>query len=354
MFTNPSKPLVKKDDSILHALKTIDKMQLQIALVVDDEMRLLGTVTDGDIRRAFLNGKSFDDPIGDVMNSKPALINESVTRTQALSLMRKKQIHQLPVVDNNGILIGLHLDSSLQLSQIENEVILMAGGVGKRLNELTENCPKPMLKIGAKPILETILDNFIEAGFHKFTISLGYLGEMISDYFGDGRKWGVDINYVNESEPLGTAGALSLLKKKPSLPFIIMNGDLLTRVDFKSLLQFHREQKSVATMCVRGFEHNIPYGVVKTSEHIITSLEEKPIQSVLVNAGIYILDPQCLDYIPKNKFYNMTSLFEELITGGKKPAAFPIHEYWIDIGRPDEFTQAGSDYSEIFAGKNGN
>lgn len=350
-MSDKDKPLVNKDDTILHALQTIDKMQLQIVLVVDEDMKLLGTVTDGDIRRGFLKGLKFEDKVERVMNSSPTTVDEETSWTQSSAIMRKKQIHQLPVVDKQGRLVGLHLDNAP--TRIENEVVLMAGGFGKRLNELTENCPKPLLKIGAKPILETILDNFIEAGFYKFTISLGYLGSMISDYFGDGSKWGVQITYVTETKPLGTAGALSLLKNKPNLPFVIMNGDLLTRVDLKSLMQFHKEQKSIATMCVRGFEQNIPYGVVKTEDHVITSLEEKPVQNVLVNAGIYVLNPECLNFIPKDEFFNMTSLFEKLIENGKKPAAFPIHEYWIDIGRPDEFTQAGSDYKEIFARKNG-
>jgi len=345
------KILVKKEDSILHVLKVIDETQLQIALIADENMKLLGTVTDGDIRRGFLKGLKFEDPIELVMNKTPITANENITRTQAHALMQKRQIHQLPVVDAQGTLVGLHLDSVLQVTKLENEVVLMAGGLGKRLNELTENCPKPMLKIGAKPILETILENFIEAGFYRFTISLGYLGNMISDYFEDGSKWGVQINYVHETEPLGTAGALSLLSKKPAAPFIVMNGDLLTRVDLKSLMQFHRDQTAIATMCVRGFEQNIPYGVVKTEDHIITSLEEKPVQNILVNAGIYVLDPECLSYIPKDKFFNMTSLFEKLITKGKKPAAFPIHEYWIDIGVPEEFSRAHDDYNYIFMQK---
>jgi len=350
---NYHKILLESDDTIFKTLKILDETSLQIALITDKNMKLLGTVTDGDIRRGFLKGLKFDDKIELVMNKTPITAPGDISRSQALAIMQKRQIHQLPVIDANGNLVGLHLDNSLQAVRLENEVVLMAGGAGKRLNEMTENCPKPMLKIGAKPILETIIDNFTEAGFYKFTISLGYLGNMISDYFGDGSKWGVNIDYITETVPLGTAGALSLLKKRPSMPFIIMNGDLLTRVDFKSLLQFHSEQKSIATMCVRGFEHNIPYGVVKTVDHVITSLQEKPIQSLLVNAGIYVLEPKCLDYVPSGKFFNMTSLFEKLIDEKKKPAAFPIHEYWIDIGQPEEFSRAGDDYFHIFKQKDG-
>lgn len=350
-MNNPQNILLKPDDTVMHALQTLDKSGVQISLVVDAGMKLLGTVTDGDIRRALLKGLDFKEKVENVMNRTPITVLAETTRTQAFSIMQQRKIHQLPVVDKKGRLVGLHLDSTLAETRLDNEIILMAGGFGKRLNELTENCPKPMLKIGAKPILETIIDNFIEAGFYKFTISLGYLAHMISDYFGDGSKWGVEITYVHETEPLGTAGALSLIKKRPKKPFLIMNGDLLTRVDFKNLLKFHGEQHSIATMCVRGFEHNIPYGVVKTKDHTIISLEEKPIQSVLVNAGIYVLEPECLDYIPKNQFFNMTSLFEKLIEEKKKPAAFPIHEYWIDIGQPDEFNRADSDYFHIFEGK---
>ena len=347
----PHKLLVTKEDSILSVLKVIDREAKQIALIVDKTNKLLGTVTDGDIRRGFLKGLKFEDKIELVMNKNPVTGRETISATQALSLMHKRQIHQLPVVDKNGVLVGLHLDSSLEAARLENEVVLMAGGFGKRLNEMTENCPKPMLKVGAKPILETIIDNFMEAGFYKFTISIGYLGGVIRDYFGNGEKWGVQIDYVEEKEPLGTAGALSLLKKKPTLPFFIMNGDLLTKVDLKSLLQFHHEHDSIATMCVRGFENNIPYGVVKTDNYVINSLEEKPVQSILVNAGIYVLNSECLDYIPKGKFFNMTTLFEKLIAEKKKPAAFPIHEYWIDIGQPEEYDRADNDYRQIFKKK---
>lgn len=348
MTDKASKIIIKEDTSILKALELLDETALQILLVVDDNYRLIGAITDGDVRRGVLKGIKFEEPVNKIMNKTPIAVDEKTTRSQALSIMSKRHIHQLPVVDKDKVLIGLHLDNSLIGTRLDNEIILMAGGFGKRLNELTENCPKPLLKIGSKPILETIIESFIEAGFYRFTISLGYLAHMITDYFGDGSKWGVEIKYIHETEPLGTAGALSLLEKRPEKPFLIMNGDLLTRVDFKSLLNFHREHKSPATMCVRGFEHNIPYGVVKINEHEITALEEKPIQSVLVNAGIYVLEPECLDYIPKNQFFNMTSLFEKLIAENKKPAAFPIHEYWIDIGQPEEFNKAGNEYFQIF------
>ena len=331
---------ITQDVSILDAIKVIDSGGVQIALVVDGVGKLVGTVTDGDVRRGVLKGIDFNEPISKIMFTKPSVGKRDTTISQALAIMHRKQIHQLPIVDEQGKLIGLKLSETLYESRLENEVVLMAGGFGKRLNEMTESCPKPMLKVGKKPILETILENFVAAGFYKFTISLGYLGHMISGYFGDGSKWGAEINYITENEPLGTAGALSLLKQKPKLPFVVMNGDLLTQVDLKSLLQFHNNHNAIATMCVRGFEHSIPYGVVNIEEHIITGLEEKPIQSVLVNAGIYVLSPHCWNYIPKKKFFNMTTLFDKLIADGKKPIAFPIHEYWIDIGRKEDFDKA--------------
>lgn len=340
--------------SVLDAIQAIDRGRMQIALVVNENGHLIGTVTDGDVRRGILSGLALSAPAGSIMNISPVTGDAGMTNEQMLSLMRMKDIHQLPLVDSTGQLTGVEVLASLWLKiRQDNQVVLMAGGFGKRLKERTADCPKPLLEIGRKPILETILDSFVEHGFYKFTISLGYRGQQIADYFGNGSRWGVEINYVYEKEPLGTAGALSLLPERPIKPFFIMNGDVLTKVNFRQLLRFHEEQnqtqKALATMCVRGFEHMIPYGVIKLDGTNIQSIEEKPVQNVMVSAGIYMLEPDALEYIPMQQYFDMPSLFDMLIRYQKPAAAFPIHEYWMDVGHPEDFERADREYDQFFA-----
>lgn len=224
----------------------------------------------------------------------------------------------------------------------------MAGGLGTRLRPLTQDIPKPLLKVGNKPILETIIKNFANHGFVNITISLNYKGEMIKDYFGDGSNFGVNIDYVEENMRLGTAGALSLIENKPNEAFFVMNADLLTDVNFSHLLDFHSFSNSDATMCVREYEYQVPYGVIEVEESNVTSIVEKPIQKFFVNAGIYVLSPKVFDYIPKNEFYDMPTLFNTFIEKEKRVISFPIHEYWLDIGRMSDFEQAQSEYFRVF------
>ncbi len=341
--------VISPDDSIYHSVEVINNGEIQIALVVDEKKHLIGTITDGDIRRAILNQIDLSEPAQKIMCPKPIMIEEGAPTQQMLSMMRAQDVQHLPIVSKEGKLTGLEtLKELLIASHKNNTVVLMAGGLGSRLKERTKNTPKPLLNIGGKPILETILENFIEYGFSNFVISIRYLSEKIKEHFGDGKKWGVTIQYIEEKEPLGTAGALSLLKEKPTAPFFVMNGDVLTKVNFRQLLRFHEEHQSNATMCVRGFEHQVPYGVVETKGVNITALEEKPIKSIMVNAGIYVLNPDTLDHIPHNSFFDMPSLFETLMTMKKNTVAFPVHEYWLDVGKPDDFEIAMSDYETIF------
>lgn len=349
MTADWKKSIIQDNAKMIDALRVIDQAEMQVALVVDENNKLLGVITDGDIRRAILKAQDFNTPVIDIMNKTPTTGTPDMTRQQMLGLMRMKTIHQLPILDNIGRLIGMEmLDQLWQQTKHENQVILMAGGLGTRLKERTKDCPKPLLKIGNKPILETILDSFIEYGFYRFTISLGYRGDMIADYLGDGKKWGVEISYVQENEPLGTAGALSLLPEKPKDPFFVMNGDILTKVNYRQLLRFHNEHQASATMCVNGFDHRIPYGVVNMNDVNIQSIEEKPVQSIMVNAGIYVLSPDCLDHVPQNEHYNMTSLFEDLIKAEKSTVGFPIREYWLDVGQPKDFDRAEQEFDQNF------
>ena len=225
----------------------------------------------------------------------------------------------------------------------------MAGGLGTRLRPLTQDTPKPLLKVGNKPILETIIENFAKYGFVNITISVNYKADMIKEYFGDGSALGVNIDYIEESKRLGTAGALSLIKERPQEPFFVMNADLLTNVNFEHLLDFHLLERSVATMCVREYDYQVPYGVIETDGSLITSIKEKPLHKFFVNAGIYTLSPQVFEYIPKDEFYDMPTLFEDIIANNLKSVSFPIHEYWLDIGRMEEFEQAQNEYNEVFS-----
>lgn len=340
---------VAPDTPILKTLEIIDKGARQIALVVDENDRLLGTVTDGDIRRGLLKGKSLHDPVSDVMNAYPIVASPYDTKEDILALMKLRQLHQIPVVDEDGRILRVEiLDDLLRPAKRDNIVVLMAGGLGTRLRPLTHECPKPLLKVGNKPILETILLNFIEHGFYRFYLSVNYKADMIKEYFGDGSRWNVEIRYLHEEKSLGTAGALSLLPEVPDAPFFVMNGDLLTKVNFGQLLDFHRTHRAYATMCVREYDHQVPYGVVRLNRHQLLGIEEKPVQRFFVNAGIYVLEPDTLSLIPENDFFDMPSLFELLVQQEKQTIAFPIREYWLDIGRLADFERANLEFAEVF------
>ncbi|MDA8094290.1 MAG: nucleotidyltransferase family protein [Betaproteobacteria bacterium] len=341
---------VAVDTPIRRTIEIIDASAMQIALVVDDSGRLVGTVTDGDIRRGILKGIPLDGAVREVMNCRPTVCRPDDDRESLLTRMKAKGLHHIPVVDDRGVLLGLEfLDEFLAPQARDNAVILMAGGLGVRLRPLTEDCPKPMLKIGGRPILETILLNFMESGFETFYFSVNYKSEIITDHFGDGSKWGVTIDYLHESEKLGTAGALSLLRNRPSAPLLVMNGDLLTKVNFGQLLDFHKSHDAKATMCIREYDFQVPYGVVRIDNHRIIGIDEKPIQKFFVNAGIYVLEPEALDFIPKNTYFDMPTLFEKLIGAGMGVSAFPIREYWLDIGHLADYDRAKGDYGDIFS-----
>ena len=340
---------VLAEKTILEILQVIDRSALQIALVVDENDKLLGTVTDGDIRRALLTGISLEKPVAEIMNCNPSTVHEKQERYAILMKMQEKNLNQLPVVDDKGRVVDLvSLKELTYKARRENPVILMVGGLGTRLRPLTNNCPKPLLKVGNKPILETIIENFIEDGFYKFYFAVNYKSDMIEEYFGDGNRFGVEIKYIHEKKRMGTAGALSLLPEKLKVPAIVMNGDLLTKVNFSQFLDYHEEQKALATMAVREYNYQIPYGVIHFEDSKIIDIEEKPSQSFFVNAGIYILSPEAVDRVNKEEFFDMPDLFNEIIKENKVTAAFPIREYWLDIGKMDDFEKAQGDYREMF------
>jgi NDP-sugar pyrophosphorylase family protein len=260
--------------------------------------------------------------------------------------MRRKVIHHLPLVGGDGRVVGLAtLDELVGAARRPNWVVLMAGGLGTRLHPLTRECPKVLLPVGGKPILETILESFAEQGFERIFLSVNYKAEMIRDHFGTGERWGVRIDYLLEDRRLGTAGGLRLLPDRPTAPIVVMNGDLLTRISFDSLLRFHETQGAAATMAVRDYELRVPYGVVQLDEARIESIEEKPSRTVFVNAGIYILNPEALEQLPVDSVCDMPELFNRVIAAGRTTAAYPVREYWIDIGRLEEFERANREWN---------
>jgi NDP-sugar pyrophosphorylase family protein len=283
------------------------------------------------------------------MNFKPTVLSYKKSKKEISLFMRQKEYKHLPLVDeNNKVKDVISLTELVKIEKKENYVVLMAGGLGARLADLTQNCPKPMLKVGGKPILETIIETFKEHGFYKFIISVNYMSNVIEEHFQDGTAFNVEIQYIKETKRLGTAGALALFKADNNLPFVVMNGDLLTKLDFTELLNFHINNQNDATMCLRRYEHQIPFGVVSVENDVISRIEEKPVRSYFVNGGIYILNPSVRELIPTNELYDMTTLFENLISKKKKTGAFPFYEYWIDIGRIDDFEKAHSEFLEIF------
>ncbi len=321
----------------------------RLALVVSDDRKLLGTVTDGDIRRALIKQVDMNCAVSEIMNKSPVTALKSESPSRIMSKMSDRDLLHIPIIDESNVLIGLEtLQHLLVKKKYDNPVFLMAGGFGKRLHPLTEHTPKPLLHVGIRPILETILMQFIEAGFHNFYISTHYKADMIRNHFGDGGDWDVNIQYVHEENPLGTAGSLGMLPSDIVLPILMMNGDLLTKVDLQQLLSFHHEQDAIATMCIREYDFQVPYGVVNIEEQYVTNIVEKPIQKFFVNAGIYVLDPKLINQVDGNKYLDMTNFLENQIKNGNKVCVFPIHEYWIDIGRMEEYECAHGIFNKEF------
>ncbi len=340
--------VVSEDTPLIETLRRIDQGNLQLAIVERNGI-IVGTVTDGDVRRALLNGIGLEASVDLVMNRSPITAPAGISKEAALSLMRRHSIHQLPVVDSEGRVVEVKLIDDVALAQQSDHwVVLMAGGLGSRLKPLTDDIPKPLIRVGDKPILETVLSGFAKAGFGRFFISVNYKAEMIQEYFGDGSAWGVKIEYLEEKERLGTAGALSLLPERPSHPFFVMNGDLLTTVNFEQMLKYHRERQAFATVGVREHSITVPFGVIDFNEHRLLGIREKPTQKFFVNAGVYLLDPGVLDMLAANEAVDMPTLIERSISEGRQSVVFPFREYWIDVGRLDDLQRASDEFQRVF------
>lgn len=338
--------ILKPDNLIVEALKIIDGNHSHFCIVTDEEKKLIGTITDGDIRRGLLNGNDLESPVKNIFNPNPIYSDQNATNQDVLSLMNTHGIKQLPIVDKQNQVVGVQLLDELlnQAPTIENPVVLMVGGKGTRLGSLTKECPKPMLKVGDKPILELIVSNFKEHGFKNFIFCTNYLSQIIKDHFKDGSDFGVNITYVQETEPLGTAGALGLITEKIDKPFIVMNGDILTKVNFTNLLDYHLEHQSEATICVRKHHFEIPYGVVHLDQENIEEIEEKPQLDFFVNAGVYVLSPEALKRVKPNEKLDMPCLLQRIKENQQELVAFPLREYWIDIGQLNDYQRAAKDY----------
>lgn len=344
--------VLNKKDTILKALELLDLYALRIVLVVDENNHLLGSVTDGDIRRGLLKGQDLHAPVESIMHTAPYSIDEgSLTDRQIFEIMREKRYLALPIIKNGQLVNIITLDDLIRTKRKENPVFIMAGGFGTRLRPLTDKCPKPMLPIGGKPLLETIILSLKEQGFYKFYISTHYLPEIIQNHFGNGEKFDIQIQYVHEDEPLGTGGALSLLpRQEVDLPFVVINGDVLTNMNFTKLLDFHKSHQAIATMCVREFQYQIPYGVVNSEQNNIQSMTEKPSYYFDINTGIYVISPELLEQV-EAQFIGMPTILEQQINKSQKVVSYPLHEYWLDIGQIEDYNRAQRDIINLDFGK---
>lgn len=335
------KALVSVGATLGDAVRSLNESTMQIVLVVSPQGHLVGTITDGDIRRGLLRGLTLASPIDSVTHKEPMVVPPELGAEAALQLMRTNRIHQLPVVDDERRVVGLHLlDRLIAPQRRPNLMVLMAGGRGTRLRPFTEACPKPLLPVAGKPILEHIIERAKAEGFHRFVLAVHYLGEMIEQHFGDGSRWDVEISYLREEVPLGTAGALGLLPARPAEAMLVSNGDVLTDIRYGHLVDFHERQRAAATMAVRLHEWQNPFGVVRVNGIDIQGFEEKPVVVSYVNAGVYVVNPGALDLLVPREPCDMPTLFERARSRGDRTIVYPMHEPWLDVGRPEDLAKA--------------
>jgi len=333
--------LVSPRDTILRVMESLDRNAHGIALVVDAQGCLIGTVTDGDVRRALLKGAGLDSPIEGYMGRRFTTVTADIGRAEVLDLMRARCIEQIPIVDTEGRLIGLHvMREIIGAVQRPNWAVIMAGGRGERLRPLTDTIPKPMIRVAGRPILERIVLHLVGYGIHHIYLSVNYLGDVIRNHFGDGSVFGCSINYLTEDKPLHTGGALSLLPERPEHPLLVMNGDLVTQVDVAAMLDFHTGGGYRLTVGCDEYTHTVPFGCLEVQDGRVLAIEEKPVISRSVNAGIYVLSPDILGRVPRNQAFPITALIEQALALGDAVGAFRIAGDWIDVGRHDELRQA--------------
>ena len=338
---------VHPEASVREVIAKLNERGGRTVLVVGAE-RLLGTVTDGDVRRAILAGIALDAPITGAMNVAPKSVRSTQSRAQIRAELKRLEVRHLPIVDVDGRLVGIaEADEDDAPAWRQNWVLIMAGGRGTRLAPLTERTPKPMLEVGSRPLLETIIETLKVHRFRRIMLAVHYRAEMVEEYFGDGSRHDVEIEYLHEPEPRGTAGALAMLSGRVDAPVLVMNGDLLTTLNFERMLAYHREKASAVTMAVREYSSQVPFGVVRLDDHRVCALEEKPVQRCIVNAGVYVVEPRVIP--PQGQGYlDMPTFITGLIDRDEPVSAIPIHEYWRDIGRVEDLALASHEYRQVF------
>jgi dTDP-glucose pyrophosphorylase len=340
-YSDLNKFIIEEHQSIYDAMCAINENCREIVFVINSQGKIIGTITDGDIRRGLLDGLDFNSSVNKIMRSDYIHVPMDMDRATVLDLMKAHSIRQVPILNESKKLVGIHfLQDLIGAAEKPNIAVIMAGGKGIRLRPLTENCPKPMIKVAGRPILERVVLHLVGYGIRQIYISVNYLGDMIEEYFGDGSQFGCEIKYLHEEKPLGTGGALTLLEKLPQYPFIVMNGDLITQVNIGRLLDFHSEEGNEATIAVRPYRVDIPFGVITNDNSRLVSMQEKPSAHYLINSGIYVFNPSVISYIPPNVEYPITSLFDILIDQKKPVSVYMLEEEWIDVGRHEELNEA--------------
>ncbi len=336
--------IIQDDATIEQAIKNLSQSGIKIVLVLDANSELVGTISDGDIRRGLLRGLDLANPIASIINKRSLVVPPNMSRESVLQLMVAHKIQQIPAVDYRNRVVNLHVwDEISAPPKRANQMVIMAGGMGTRLRPHTENCPKPLLPVSGKPILEHIICRAKSEGFNNFVLSIHYLGHMIEAYFGNGERLGVKIKYLREESPLGTAGALGLFEQQPDAPFVVTNGDVITDIQYGQLLDFHTKYSAAATMAVRAHEWQHPYGVVQTEGIEIVGFQEKPIARSHINAGVYVLEPIALQFLKANERCDMPTLFQRLHSQSQRTVAYPMHEPWLDVGLPADLKRANAE-----------
>ncbi len=339
------KTVVSPETPIFEAIRVLNEEHFEIVLVSDTDGNLLGIVCDPDVRRAVLNRVPMESPVSNIMVKKPVVAFKSNSDREIMELMKRTSAHQIPVIDFKGKLCGLKIITDyLAPRPIENKVVLMSGGLGTRLRPITESIPKPLVEVNGKPILFILMDSLMDAGFQDITLSINYKGEMIKNAVAGQVRYQNAVSYIEETRRLGTAGALSLLEERPLNSLFVINSDIITALDYKAMMDFHRACDNDITMAVREEKYQIPYGVVQVEGSKVTQIQEKPEQKFFINSGIYLIKPEVIDLIPKDQYFDMPSLIKKALGLGLHVGSFPVHEYWMDIGRPTELQKARDDW----------
>lgn len=341
--------LVPEGATLREVLEAMTRSGKQIALVIDPDSRLVGLATDGDLRKAILRGVSLEAKVEEAMNRAPIVGAPGLPRAEAIALMRSRWIRHLPLLDSRGTVMDLLILEELlgPPPTLRNRAVIMAGGEGKRLRPLTETAPKPLLSVGGKPLLEILIERLRQSGISEIVIALHHKSEMIRECLGEGKRLGVRIEYVEEPTPLGTMGALTLVRDRLDFPFFVVNGDILTTCDFRAMWDFHRTQDGVAmTVGVSVHQVEIPYGEFTLKGPRVTEVEEKPRKEFPINAGIYVLDPTVVDAIPTGHYFDATDLIRLLLSKGEQVAAYLITRYWLDVARQYDLEKANRDVAE--------